>query len=151
MLDKNLVVKHYYDFIETVGLEPNQAIVNAGGAICLLGGREYTSDIDLGLASDDFDRIAQDHRLEVIDHPIYGTLAAYNEYVDLHRDVDTSVGELLYGVWINTLEDLLKFKLNLNRDKDQADIDFLRKFILSVNLQRRVRFDRMYNARVRRR
>lgn len=140
MLNRTQFVMHYKAFLQLTGLVPEQVIVQAGGAMLMLGLREETSDLDLGLYLHDFNIVVDTLGLEtrqLSPRPINAEgdrdIATVNEFVDIHPVPHTRHGMLTVdGVWISNPQATLKLKLELNRSKDQRDIIALRNYIAAT-------------------
>lgn len=122
-MDKKMLVSNYNAFLKREKLEPTEVIVGAGGALLMHGLRKETNDIDVGVTKKVFDTFNH------LPSHLFGTtlvLECQDLLIDIHEHDDMS-GVLIDGVYVYTLERLLKFKLKLNRPKDQKDIKALKK------------------------
>lgn len=128
-MNKTDLVKHYHAFIQTTDIDPEDARVDAGGALLLWGLRTQTGDIDLTVSPFVYDALVLQHALvtKTIEGGS-GELAVWNEVIDLHPG-DTTEGAFVDGVWVATPASVLAFKREMNREKDQADIQRLIEYL----------------------
>lgn len=132
-MNKLQFIKILNEWLEENNVSPKECHVSHGGSLLLLGIRETTSDIDLTVSNEIWDRFKDIYEMKHYPacngHPAVDTLIA-NEYIDLHliREGDDRClleeNNIQYRSAYVTLED----KLLLNRPKDQGDIELLRKF-----------------------
>ena len=132
MLNKHELKKAYFHGCNTTGVDPLVAVVNAGGVCVLLGLREHTNAVDVDVPSEVF------HRLKKMGYPSHylgDTLVLeVTEHMDVHEMVEEKRVVVIDGVTCYHPEEVLKFKLKLNREKDQRDIMALQSFISKSSL-----------------
>ena len=128
MLKREKIVELYFKGCEKINLPPERVVVGAGGACVLLGIRESTNDIDVDVVKSDFDELL---KVGYKSH-LFGddnVVLEVTEHMDVHgvdEIVDTVVIE---GVTCYSAKSVLDFKLKLNREKDKADIEALKKLL----------------------
>ncbi len=140
MLNKKQLIEHYHDFVNEYKLNPRDIVVNAGGAMVLLGLRKETSDIDVTVTKMIFERFKEMGKPTHV-FPATGASAAV-EAVEATELLDLHIGErefrelgCIHGVWHDSAETVLEFKRRLNRPKDQEDIKALEKHLSRTRLK----------------
>lgn len=131
-MNKQELINQYGEFLTDYSLTPNQAVVGAGGVLCLLGLRDETRDIDVDVPEDIFQRFLDiglpTHVFETPGRP--GVLAIeVTPSIDVHQSPDTDPVMTTEGVVHYTPKAVLAFKQTLNREKDQEDIRRLKAFL----------------------
>ena len=124
---KEELVSHYQNFCQIHHLDPRDVVVGAGGTLTLLGLRQETSDIDTMVPWEVMFRFLKAGHA----YHYFGTTLVVegDSLIDMHgkdREVDTICVD---GVWCESAQATLDFKRRLNRDKDQADIRELVKYL----------------------
>ena len=127
MLNKEKLKKAYFDGCKKAQIDVKNVVLGAGGVCVMLGLRSHTNDVDVDVEKKIFDILLQ---CNYKNHALGNNLVLeVTEYMDVHlvdKIKDTIVIE---GVTCYTAESVLRFKLNLNREKDQADIRALREYL----------------------
>lgn len=128
---KDSLIAAYHEFLKYAELTPQQALVGSGGACVMFGIRERASDIDIEVMVDVFDRFLQlGFKEEVRDGPL-----GMVRVIDLGNGIDLHACEQLPdpcvvdGVATHPVHLVLARKLTMNRDKDQKDIQGLRRLL----------------------
>lgn len=117
-------------FLAHNGLGPDTPyMVTAGAALYVWGLRDTYTDIDVivpDMAEDHASLVAYGQEIEGGNLPSWRTIPNF--------DVDRAWRDKRYvdGIWVMSLADLLRFKVALNRPKDQADIQRLLLVLRSV-------------------
>jgi len=142
-LTVNDIITKYQAMLSEFGLRPNQIRVGAGSAMVMYGLRMETDDIDADCSPETMRVISEKmgvtpivvgteqgyltNNMELLTMPLFDT--------DMHGMLtyDESNGTMVRGVFCYTLEDLLQQKLQLNRPKDQQDIENIRKAIAATS------------------
>ena len=132
-MNKKELIKRYKALLEAFKLTPLDVHVSAGGAMLLHGLREETEDIDISMTKEVYWAIRNTGKYPLKHFSLPGLpeieVIQYKDDIDLHKeDRDVSL-EVIDGVACYTLEQLLKQKQMLNREKDQADIIALKDAI----------------------
>ncbi len=120
--------QRYQLFLKKHVLTPEEAVVGAGGALCVLGLRDQTSDIDLDVPSSVFKRLLG---MGFPTHVFNGNVLVIeaDEFIDVHLKVSTDPVVITEGVAHYSPQSVLAFKKRLNREKDQADIKALETYL----------------------
>lgn len=117
-------------FLAFHGLGPDTPyMLTAGAALYVWGLRDTYTDIDIIVPALDVDHasmVVYGQEIEGGNLPSWRTIPNF--------DVDRAWRDRRYldGVWVMSLADLLRFKVALNRPKDQADIQRLLAVLRSV-------------------
>lgn len=132
-MNKKELIKRYKALLEAFKLTPLDVHVSAGGAMLLHGLREETEDIDIGMTKEVFWAIRDTKKYPLKHFSLPGLpeieIVEYSKDIDLHKEDMNAALELIDGVACYTLEQLLKQKQMLNREKDQLDIAELKDAI----------------------
>ena len=128
MLNRKQLIEAYFKGCKKINLPPERVVVGAGGVCVLLGIRESTNDIDVDVVESDFNKLL---KVGYKSHQIADdyVVLEVTEHMDVHgvdEIVDTVVIE---GVTCYSVKSVLDFKLKLNREKDKADIEALKKLL----------------------
>lgn len=127
-MNREEFIQRYNNFIEESKLYRLQCPVGAGGTLLLLGLREETSDIDMEIPKKEFEKYKKSGLYEL---SYFGKteILKYDEYIDLHELDPSRSLMLIDSVCSWTPEEVLKFKVKMNRPKDQEDIKNLKKYL----------------------
>lgn len=140
-MNKQELVRKYQEFLLKFSLSPEEAILGAGAACMMYGLRETINDIDMEIPESLFNHIAAGsppawQNLEVIYEVKETTgirrarvIPDYMDGFDLHVRDDSHQTTMVEGVCVYTLEQLLRQKELMNREKDQADIFAIKKLL----------------------
>ena len=131
-MNRKELIQNYREFLRDFKLGASQAVVGAGGALCILGLREQTSDIDVDVPLEVFNRLLKKglptHEYTTPGQkPVLAIEAA--EFVDVHERTNRDPVVFTDGVCHYTPEVILAFKQRLNREKDQEDIRKLKEYL----------------------
>lgn len=131
-MNRKELIQKYREFLRDFKLGASQVVVGAGGALCVLGLREETSDIDVDVPLEVFNRLLKlglpTHEFVIPGQKPVQVIEA-TEVVDVHVRTNKDPVVLTDGVCHYTPEVLLAFKQKLNREKDQEDIRKLKKYL----------------------
>lgn len=121
--------------IKGLGLEVGEYFIYMGGSMLIHDLREETHDLDVGLTTEAFERMmkradaenggwgkAWKERRGTIETE-FGEV----EFFDKGEKLDEGIITIEKGIACQKLEDILKMKEYLNREKDQKDIVKLRE------------------------
>ena len=117
--------------IKNLGLNKPGCIICMGSALMIHGLRQETHDIDVAVSDAVFkeylkkgyqiDENISRERILIIKDGIE---------IELFRDLVTDIEcEKINGVYVQTLESIIKWKTKLGRDKDKKDIEVIKDFI----------------------
>lgn len=127
-MNKLEIMNQYESFLSAnKHIKREDFVISAGGACVVLGIRDNTEDMDMGIPVKDYNKFLHDSKYHK--HDFMGTtVVEYNEFIDLHPAED---GETVSvnGVTCFSPKRLLEQKMRLNRPKDQNDIVALKKLI----------------------
>ena len=131
-MNRKELIQKYREFLRDFKLGASQVVVGAGGALCVLGLREETSDIDVDVPLEVFNRLLKlglpTHEFVISGQKPVLVIEA-TDVVDVHVQTNKDPVVLTDGVCHYTPEVLLAFKQKLNREKDQEDIRKLKKYL----------------------
>lgn len=120
MLNKEQVVAALNKFQNDYQIPQENILVFAGSALVLHGLRDFCSDIDLGLPTEECHRLEKLEGFTKTTPRVAGFLRM--EIGDLDMGNNTYPAQWVGGFRVQTLESLLQLKLEMNRPKDQEDI-----------------------------
>ncbi len=123
-MDKNAILKKLKEF----NLDKSKYLVISGGAMVLLGIKDTTKDIDIAVSKDYCEYLLNNYscefdRVNEFNHKCYN-LDVFNFGIDYYSDDYEEVE----GIRVQTVEDIIKLKRFLNREKDKEDIKKLIKY-----------------------
>lgn len=137
-MNRDHLIECYKGLLNEVGLGPQNMHVDAGGSLLMHGMREQTDDIDTTVNLAAYERIKK--RLpkwayyEDLNHPSGLTVLSVGPF-DIHlNDHCTDKVVIVDGVACQSLRDVLRLKEKLNRPKDQADIERIRKHLMGMKV-----------------
>lgn len=114
--------REYFNFCSRIGLRPSQVVVSSGGALLMLGLRDSTNDLDLAVPEEtyEFQRylLGAGHE-RVTEH---GTYLDYNEKVSLQKLPKGITVQIVNGVRVYSLDDLIKQKEALIQSLDRSPL-----------------------------
>lgn len=131
MLNKEQFKQAYIIGCQTMGVDPLVVVAGAGGVCTMLGLRQLTADVDVDVPTDVFQRLKE----QGYPTHYFGTtlVIKVTEHMDVHEMVGEKRVTVIEGVTCYHPVEVLKFKLKLNREKDQADIKALQDYINKGN------------------
>lgn len=124
MLTREDICRH----LRESGLDLQRCWLTAGGALIFYGLRTVTADIDMGCSSSLADE------LEAAGHAVSRGEDGRRRFhlpgcIDLSENWAEGTVTVMDGVPVVSLEDVLKLKCQLGREKDQADILAIRRML----------------------
>jgi hypothetical protein len=130
MLNREDVIR----IINELKLPKDKFVITSGSAMVLHGLREGTNDVDITVNKELFEyfedkgyyvkyyKINENRTCVLID-------LTYDVQIIRAEEIPSEYVTIVDGIPTQTIEHLLKFKLELNRDKDQNDIKVLKKYL----------------------
>lgn len=106
----------YFDFCVAVGEKPQNVLVSAGGALLMLGLREKSDDLDLDVRDVVYDAIAQ---MKPEQRWSGGPFIDYDEHVSVHRTPVGMTTQVVNGVTLYSLDELIKQKEKMSKAPDR--------------------------------
>ncbi len=128
MIKKEQLIKSYFEGCKKINLPPERVVVGAGGVCVLLGIRESTNDIDVDVVKSDFNELLKVGYKSHLISDDYVVLEV-TEHMDVHGVDEIADTVVIEGVTCYSAKSVLDFKLKLNREKDKADIEALKKLL----------------------
>lgn len=122
MLNKQKILAELNAFVRRYRLRKSDIHILGGAALVIRGLREVAGDIDLYIGTNECQRLLGTGDFE--DRVVVGkptTLWLVRDKIDI-RNTSYEYDMLFEGFHIQSLESILRLKLNLNREKDKADI-----------------------------
>lgn len=139
MLNRDKIIKNIGILTELLLIEKKDLIVGAGAALCLLGLRKETSDIDVScnsriwnMAVNRLTSPIKEIEVQFADRIEKVKIIEINYLdIDLHLDNHNFKNEDDYveGIRIYSAQRILQQKLSMNREKDQDDIRKLKEYL----------------------
>lgn len=128
-MNKQELIERYRAFITLHHLTAEQVIVGAGGALCLMGLRQETQDIDIDVGP----RVFEMFLSQGLPTHYFGKtrvlVVEVAELIDAHLLNNRVTVVKTDGVCHYSAKAVLEFKQRLNRPKDQADIKALIRYL----------------------
>ena len=128
-MDKKELIKRYNEFLKKENLTNQEAWVGSGGTLLLLGIREETNDIDLGVSKDKFKEIRSRNQYKEKTLDDGTVVVAYDSHIDLHLDHGYEEHTVIDDIGSWTIEEVIKLKERLNRPKDQIDLKDIKEYL----------------------
>lgn len=127
-MNREQIISVYADSLAKLGLEPEQFVLGAGGALVMHGIRQHTRDMDMGVDVEVYQELLDsgEHPTRLYDDCV---IIEWNDVLDLHP-LTTGETVMIDGVCCYSLARVFVQKLALGRDKDQADITALRALLV---------------------
>lgn len=125
------------EIVNNLKLPIDKYVITSGSAMVLHNLREMTNDVDITVNSDLFEQFVE-KGYEVKYHKINDikscTLIDLSDEIQLIciDEIPNKYVTIVDGIPTQTIEHLLEFKLGLNREKDQSDINILKKYLGDV-------------------
>ena len=101
-------------------------IVISGAAVVLHGLKDDTPDIDISISEDYEEELLEDY-MAVLEHTNLNGTRAYiiDDNVNFGVNYYTKPSEYIEGLPVQNIEEIIKLKESLNREKDQKDLKLL--------------------------
>ena len=101
-------------------------IVISGAAMVLHGLKDDTPDIDISISEDYEEELLEDY-MAVLEHTNLNGTRAYiiDDNVNFGVNYYTKPSEYIEGLPVQNIEEIIKLKESLNREKDQKDLKLL--------------------------
>lgn len=120
--------EEFMNLVDSLNLDNKDYCIISGGALLLHGLKESTHDVDIYVNENGFNKLNNQFKIEKTDDNKYKVkenvecFLRDDEYLEKERVV-------VNGYSLQSLEKILKLKLELNREKDLEDIKALRKVL----------------------
>ncbi len=120
--------KEIYKIIQKYNLPKEEFIILAGSSLVIRGIKNKTNDLDIAVSPNLYNYLLKNYNpikeenTYVIDNLNFGSLY-YNEDFDI-----------INGYKVQKLNNLIKFKQKLNREKDKKDLILINKYLNSQNM-----------------
>ena len=127
MIDMNK--EEIIEKLKEYNFDKNKYIVISGAAMVLLGIKDKTHDIDIAVKEDYKDYLVDNYnvtfdRMNEYNEPVYFIDNIVNFAVTYYTDIK----EYVSGIPVQNVNDILKLKKGLNREKDKTDIEKLEEY-----------------------
>ena len=127
MIDMNR--EEIIEKLKEYNFDKNKYIVISGAAMVLLGIKDKTHDIDIAVKEDYKDYLVDNYnvtfdRMNEYNEPVYFIDNIVNFAVTYYTDIK----EYVSGIPVQNVNDILKLKKGLNREKDKTDIEKLEEY-----------------------
>ena len=115
--------------LKEYNIDKNKYIVISGAAMVLLGIKDKTQDIDIAVKDEYKDYLIDNYnvtfdRMNEYNEPVYFIDNIVNFAVTYYSEKK----EYVSGIPVQNVNDILKLKKGLNREKDKIDIEKLEKY-----------------------
>ena len=114
--------------LKDLNLDSDNYLVISGAAMVLLGIKEYTTDIDIAVTKEYYNYLIANYncvyeRTNEFNNDCYIINNIINFGIDYYNNDKLNI----LGIPVQTIEDLIKLKEFLHRDKDSSDIELIKK------------------------
>lgn len=139
-MNRARLIEVYRKLVFSLGLNSRDVILSAGAACLLLGIRTDTSDLDVDIPSNDFDKLKNSGRYQIKGALDSGDeLIVFSDFVDLHRGHKSRKTMEVAGVHIYSIDELIEQKTKMvnhpkrNPQKVSGDLDDIEKLKMLKN------------------
>ena len=129
-MNKEKIVK----ILNEYNLDKQEYIVISGAAMVLLGIKESTKDIDIGVTKDYYDYLLSHYNCVFDIYNVFNN-ACYmiDDTINFGIDYYTNDNVLIDGIPVQTIDDIINLKKSLNRKKDIEDIKKIKNYLKEKN------------------
>lgn len=127
--------KEIYMTLEKYNFPKDEFIILSGAALVMFGIKHKTNDIDIAVTPKLYDYLLASYNCEEDNH-INSECKAYliNNEINFGRLYYTEEYDIINGYKVQKLNNLIKFKQKLNREKDKKDLILINKYLNSQNM-----------------
>lgn len=120
--------KKIIEILKKYNFDNKKFIVISGAAMVIHGVKEYTNDIDIAVTQDYYGYLLEHYeckfeKINSYNHKIY----FIDDIINFGIDYFTKP-TYIDGIPVQTLEDVIKLKESLSRNKDKKDIELIRRY-----------------------
>lgn len=120
--------KKIIEILKKYNFDNKKFIVISGAAMVIHGVKQYTNDIDIAVNQDYYDYLLEHYeckfeKINPYNHKIY----FIDDIINFGIDYFTKPA-YIEGIPVQTLEDVIKLKESLSRNKDKKDIELIRRY-----------------------
>ena len=117
------------NILKKYNFDKDQYIVISGACMVLYGIKEITSDIDISVTDEYYNYLINNYdctfeRINEFGEKVY----FIDNIINFSRSYYTKKKEYINDIPVQNLDELIKLKEYLNRDKDKIDIERIRKY-----------------------
>ena len=117
------------NILKKYNFDKDQYIVISGACMVLYGIKETTSDIDISVTDEYYNYLINNYdctfeRINEFGEKVY----FIDNIINFSRSYYTKKKEYINDIPVQNLDELIKLKEYLNRDKDKIDIERIRKY-----------------------
>lgn len=106
------IIREYERLLKELGVPASDVVLNSGAALVIYGVRKETSDLDVDVTEEIFERYRKTHPLSRFGNTL---VIKYDSIIDLHYTGTDNGIVTIDGVSVPTIADLIKFKMYLAR------------------------------------
>lgn len=116
--------------LKKYNLDKNEYIVISGAAMVLYGIKEETGDIDIAVSQNYYSYLLNNYDCIFKKVNEYGNkVYIIDNIIDFSTTYYKEEKVYVNAIPLQSLKDILKLKLNLNREKDKIDIEKIKEFL----------------------
>lgn len=104
------IIREYERLVKELGVTPSDVVLNSGAALVIYGARMETSDLDVDVTEEIFERYRKTHPVSHFGNTL---VVKYDSIIDLHCASKDNEIVMIDGVSVPTIADLIKFKMYL--------------------------------------
>ncbi|BCM95140.1 hypothetical protein [Burkholderia phage FLC6] len=132
MLNKEQIIQELNKFCEKYGVEKSEVEVFSGAALVLRGLRDYAADVDMYVHRETCQRLIDTGDFKISEARRGPQFLRFETDVLDIGDTRFFCDWICEGYNVQSLDSLLQLKLNMNRPKDQKDIQSLRQALTQI-------------------
>ena len=130
MVNNMINKKDIIYLINKYSLDKNKFLILSGASLVLHGLKEYTRDIDITVSKEYCEELLNKYNCEIervneFGHNVY----MIDNVINFGIDYNYENYDIINGIHTQNLEDIIKLKKYLGREKDIKDIDLIEKYI----------------------
>ena len=125
-MNKEEIIKE----LKKYNFDKNKYIIISGAAMVLLGIKEKTNDIDISVTEDFYNYLLNNYnctfeKINEHNNKVY----FINNIINFSCSYYQKENHLIDEIPVQNIEDILKLKQHLNREKDKKDIELIKEFM----------------------
>ena len=127
--------KEIIEILRKYNFDQNKYVVIAGAAMVLHGLKETTSDIDLSVGEEYLKSLFENYNCQFEKENEYGKKVYYiDDIIDIGVSYMPTKIEMIDDIPVSSVEDIIKLKKHLNREKDKLDLEKIKNNLPSLTL-----------------
>ena len=116
--------------LKEYNLDVERYIIISGSAMVLYGIKDETPDIDISV-TEDYEEELLENNIALIEHVSSDGTLSYiiNDELNFGQNYYSTNKVFIEGLPVQSIEDIIKLKEFLNRDKDKKDLELIKRYL----------------------